>query len=1079
MRKFTLKKLFAKGMRVFVAILTVTALSFPNGFVLTSFAGNVTVSGKVFRPDGVTPAANVWVQLHTPDWATFNSGSSTNEIGEYMISGPEGSSIPARDYVLEVQVPFSNPDGFLAPAPAPVVVGTTSLTGQNFVFKNATKTLTGKVIRKTGTGVEGAMVNANRMGGAPMWANAQTNATGEFTLKIAGGNWMVNVNPNMGPDSPAVDWVYFEQPQQVTFNDNEEAESKSITLTVTTASGTINGSVKSSAGTVFTQGSVDARSSDGRGAWGQIKPDGTFSLRVPAGGYDIFAHIGGMESEGKYSIPSTHVDIADGQTLTVDIVAKERLGKITGQITDKSGVPVKKVMVNANRDNGQGQGPGEFSNAMSDDAGNFTLSASAGRWHLNVNQGPDSPPYAYDGQPIDVIVPGDDAVVSGVNIQLTFVDAKISGRVVNEAGEVINNFPGYAFARPTAVVPGAPFREYGAPVMNGQFTIQLPSSVATTVTIGIHTPPESDYASAADQTVLVVANSTVTKDITLIKNNARVHGRVLDASGFPLSSCNFRGDVFLNSFKGDWRGSQIKPDCTFSISTTPGTYQFGYNFDGSAGFMNRPPAPDPIEVNSGDSIERNIKVVSGDATITGKVLDPDGKPVPNVFIFADNHEEIDQFRNEAGDGPRGPGGLKPGEKEDGPKGIERNGPGGAKNPQEIFNFCKDPKNATECKNFKLPEGSKGPGGCSNALECTNYCKTHQSECLGQEATMKPPTGGQPGEFSGPGGCKTEVECKAFCSKPENFDACHQFGPPPGEQMPQGTGESKFSSSKGPDDVFDKMINSGSQSDAQGNFTIKVLSGHIYSVGAGLPPESKFLPAKFQKADLTNSKSVFITMQLRTADAKLSGVVLKDGKAVQQGFVHAWAEDGGFSGSPIMNGGYSLNLTKGTVWHVGADSPSGRDLYRSPEITVVVETQKDIKKNFILGKTTFVVPPPMSVTFDSTETKVITLEDGTTVTIPSGAIDDSGSVTVTANPTVDIQSSRTAKPVGVGYKLEATDSDGRAVTKFNSNVTVKFSYSDKQLEEAGLGEEALVPSFYDSSSNSWNRVTNATQDTDNN
>ncbi len=347
--------------------------------------------------------------------------------------------------------------------------------------------------------------------------------------------------------------------------------------------------------------------------------------------------------------------------------------------------------------------------------------------------------------------------------------------------------------------------------------------------------------------------------------------------------------------------------------------------------------------------------------------------------------------------------------------------------------------------------------------------------------MKPPTG--PGkDFVGPGGCKTETECKAFCSKPENFEQCHQFGPPPGDPnlQPQSTGTTqKFSSAKGPEDVFDKMIHSGAQTDASGNFSIKTLSGHKYSVGAGLPPESKFMPAKFQKVDLTKSKSAFVTVQLRSADAKITGKVTKNGQPVQNGFVHAWAEDGGFSGTPVINGTYSLNVSSGTVWHIGADSPDGRDLYRSEEVPVVIGNEKVVTRNFAVKKSVFIVPKPVSETFDASETKVITLEDGTSITIPSGAIDDSGSVTVTATPTVDVNSSKSSKPVGVGYELEARDADGNQVKKFNSNVTIKFSYTDKQMSEAGLNEESLSSSFYDTSSNSWERVTSATQDSNNN
>jgi len=1110
-----IKLSIVKALRIFVGISTALVLSFPAGISLPTTATGITVTGYVYKDAAMTPYAGVNVQIHAQDFSN-NCWATTDQAGKYVISGTEmckGSLTAGSNYVLEANAPFNNTEGLLAPGPrmnVPITEGTNNM--EPIIFTKAAKTLKGSVKKKDGSAVANAMVNANKMG-MPAFANAQTDSAGAFTMMISGGAWMVNINPMMGPDAPVADWVYFEQPQQISFNDTPDTEEKSINFTVTTASATVTGTVVDTAGNPISNGHVDVRSQDGRGN-GQPLMNGSFTIKVPAGGYDVMVNTGDM-SGSKYSIPRQHIDIADGQTITLNLIAKEKTAKITGRVV-KNGMGVKNVQLNANQITNTPGAPGDFAMTQTGDDGAFTLFVTAGRWHININQGPmqqgpegpesSAPSFIYDGPPLEVAIASDMDTAAVGDISITSTDVTITGKVgIDSDGngtidEILNNFPGYAFARPKGAggpnQPG-PFREYGGPVNMGQFTIQISSGgVEQEMILGMHTPPDSDYAPAAEQTVKIVPNTPINQNIVLVKNNSKVWGRVLDSSGFPLSSCNFRGDAFLNNFQnGVWRGTQIKPDCSYSISVTPGTYQFGYNFDQSAGFMNRPPSPDPIEIKAGDSIERNIKVVSGDATITGKVLDPEGNPVSNVFIFADNHEEVDQFRHEAGERPKGPpmGGQpagqpnKPGQGGE-LKGLEKSGPGGAQNPKEIFDFCKDKKNEKQCKEFKLPAGSKGPGNCTNALDCTNYCKTHKDECFGQEAIMKPPTGGTPGEFMGPGGCKSETECKAFCSKAENYEECHKFGPPPGgEEMMQlpnsmktlTVADTKFSSSKGPEDAFDKIINSGAQTDANGNFTIKTLSGHKYSVGAGLPPESKFLPAKMQTADLTNSKTAFVTMQLRVADAKMSGKVLKEGKPVENGFVHAWAEDGGFSGSPVMNGTYSLNLTRGTVWHVGADSPSGRELYRSQEVTVVVEKEKSINRNFNIVKSNFVVPSPVSETFSADETKVLALEDGPSLSIPSGAIDNDGQVTVTATPTVDLNSSKTAKPVGVGYNLEARDSDGNVVKKFNSNVTIKFSYDDSQLEQAGLNEESINPSFYDSSSSSWDKVTSATQDTDEN
>ena len=201
----------------------------------------------------------------------------------------------------------------------------------------------------------------------------------------------------------------------------------------------------------------------------------------------------GDMSGSKYSIPRQHIDIANGQTITLNLVAKEKTAKITGRVV-KNGMGVKNVQLNANQITNTPGAPGDFAMTQTGDDGAFTLFVTTGRWHININQGPmqqgpegpgsSAPSFIYDGPPLEVTVASDTDTAAVGDISITSTDVTITGKVgIDSDGngtidEILNNFPGYAFARPKGAggpnQPG-PFREYGGPVNMGQFTIQIAS----------------------------------------------------------------------------------------------------------------------------------------------------------------------------------------------------------------------------------------------------------------------------------------------------------------------------------------------------------------------------------------------------------------------------------------------------------------------------------------------------------------------------------------------------------------------------------------------------------------------------
>lgn len=984
------------------------------------------LSGIVYRPDGVTPLQNAWVQLHSDDWS-LSQGSSSDANGKYRIGG-----LPPGTYMFEVNPP-NDANDMVRPDAEDVTV-TAGLTTKNVTLSAAKKFVTGTVKKKDGTSVSCAQVNASRRGGNG-WANSQTNSAGAYALTVAPGSWNIRVEPNRNFDCPAADWVYLDGDAVVEFSDSNTTQSETVNFTVQKATAIITGTVKKKDGTPVTNGNVNANSQtqDGRSRWSnaQIKADGSYQLLLVGGTYDLNI----WTQDTTLFTRNQKVSVSDNQTVTVNFSMTEKLAHIKGRVMTKVGVGLPNIQLNGNLDCGP-QGCSAWSNTKTDANGYYDLAATAGRWNINFDSGQNTS-YVYDGQPKDVYVPTETSTVDGNDFVLVYADVTVRGKVVDESGKAFTDFSGWAYVRPLTATSEQGNREFGGSVNQGIFTIRIPSSLFSTAELGIHVPSNSQYSALPGQKIVIVADATIEQNIMVKKNDAAIVGRIIDSSGLPLSSCNFRGEVFVNASNSQWFGTQINADCSYEITLLAGTYRLGYNIDQSAGFLNRPPKDEQITVASGTRVQKDITVLAGDSRASVLVLNPDGTPARRVWVWADNHEEVDQMR-QSGDQGQGQ--------------EEFRGPGGTNSPEEVLKFCSKSENEKECQDFKLPPGSEGPGGCKDALACTKYCQKHQKECAQ--------------EFSGDAK-KTSVQSVSVLQRKSRIA---------GLKLVRAQGDD---GKKEEDDFFDNMLQSGTETNDTGVATLSLLSGHAYTVNAGLPPDSKYMPPKTARVDFQNTKSATVTLQLRESDGRMTGFVTHNGVAVRDGWVGCWSEDGNSNGSQIINGTYSLNYTFNSTYHCNANASTGTTFLRSDEAVVTIGKEKSKKYNFAVGEAKFQIPPPVSESFDSTQPHVITLADGTTINISANTIASSGTVTVNANPTINIQSQKTAQPLGYGYSMEAVDANGQAITKFNGNITMCFKYTDAQLEDNGVEEASLVPSYWDTASGTWKKPANVTHDTEDN
>lgn len=822
-------------------------------------------------------------------------------------------------------------------------------------------------------------------------------------------------------------------------------------------------------------------------SWNQVSTsDGSFSVSVSAGKYQIMFN-GPPEAIGRYSFPNLTVEINSGETKDLGTVtATEKTGKISGIVKDAATrLPVSGAQVNAfpmfggpeDQGGDQGQkGPMMPSMATTGSDGTFLLTVDPGNYGINLMQGGSTPeggsasPYVYSGQPIEAKCETATCNVTGIEILATKADVTIQGDIVDESGNAVF-IPGGVGARPVGTDG---FFEYNGPIQPkggktgpgeptaGEYSIKVPSS-SSQYTLTVHAPGDAGYSTKGNSTVTVTPNSTVTKNLVVGKDTSTIFGKVVSNSGFALSSCKTSGkdkekfgnhgfgNVFAHSEKiGKFANAPIKEDCTFSMTLGAGTYRVGYNFNPQAGFINQS-KDEEVVVKENTNVEYNITVTAGDATISGQVFDATGAPMRNVWVDAGNDNEVQQdFKTGGQEGAQGP---QPGEFQ---------GPGGKKDPQEVMKYCSDKKNETECKNFKLPPGSEGPGKCTNMFECAKFCNANQKVC--QEFDK--------GDHTAPQSLKNvNIVGKGYSLTKAASK---------GKKTVRATAESK--PNNGPD-FNSKIIHMGTQTDDSGNFSLSVVSGHMYQVRANLPPDKNtgsLIPPKAVTADLRTAKTVSnVVLSFRTSFGTMTGkVTMPDGSAADRCFVHYWNEAGDDGGSPCQsNGTFSLGYSQGKL-HVGVDSFKDKTPYGAAEQVKTVTTEKTLTVNFQLKERGFAVPAPVSSTFDASEQKTILLDNGTEITIPGGALATSGNVTVSASPTVNIKSTESNVPVGAGYTLSATDASGQAITTFNSNITIKLPYDqDYVTKDLGLNESLLSTAYVDDTTGAFNKVANATQDAD--
>ena len=256
--------------------------------------------------------------------------------------------------------------------------------------------------------------------------------------------------------------------------------------------------------------------------------------------------------------------------------------------------------------------------------------------------------------------------------------------------------------------------------------------------------------------------------------------------------------------------------------------------------------------------------------------------------------------------------------------------------------------------------------------------------------------------------------------------------------------------------------------ASGVYSFSVPNGE-YKVFTGTTPDIPASQIKPEIASVTVAEGATATANLAftASDATITGTVKdSDGNAIASGNVAAYTANGGFVEAEIGSDGlYSLSVDSGDEWQLVATNLSGTDLLMAQNVSVTTVVDSN-SQDLTVTDSGIDVPGAVTKSFDTEEFANIALPNGTNIQFSTFAIDDSGIVSISTEPRIDLSPSLTGDPVSVAYDIKARNSDGVEVSKLNSPVKITMPYNETFLNNNGIQEDNIMPQFYAEGEEYW-------------
>ena len=512
-----------------------------------------TISGIIAKPNSITVNQyDVGISLVNAknQWFSAQLSSSGNSDGSRNFSAQvTPGTYTVSGWMSDSTYSFPKVDNFSVSDNETKDLGTISLTEK-------TDQIAVTVLDNTGAGVGNAYVSAWRNDGTYDWGNCQSASDGTCTIKVTPGTWQISAWPQW--KEGGYDQISDGKPKTVTVTSGTTATT-SFTFQKVTA--TINGTVTDPDGNVISSLSSWVSANDGSGSWNNIGAsvtNGTFTLKVPAGTWDVNVYIWG----GDYGTADPQqVTVADNETKSISVQTTRNNATISGTVYDDTDTAITNKWMSIYATKGK---YGAWQSASFDQTtGAYSIKVSAGTWNLgwwiDQNLGYSSG----DGQDVKVEIA--DSETKTYDIHLKRADSTISGKAKKSDGTNMQ----WAWVTADSRDPNekketsAYYYSNGASSnASGDYTMKIP---AGTYWIGANMWSGSGYINPVRQKVTVDANTPATVDLTFRIADATISGTVTkEGSGVNAYVTSWSED-------GGYAEANANNQGTYSLSVSSGT----------------------------------------------------------------------------------------------------------------------------------------------------------------------------------------------------------------------------------------------------------------------------------------------------------------------------------------------------------------------------------------------------------------------------------------------------------------------------------------------------------------------------
>jgi fibronectin type 3 domain-containing protein len=223
------------------------------------------------------------------------------------------------------------------------------------------------------------------------------------------------------------------------------------------------------------------------------------------------------------------------------------------------------------------------------------------------------------------------------------------------------------------------------------------------------------------------------------------------------------------------------------------------------------------------------------------------------------------------------------------------------------------------------------------------------------------------------------------------------------------------------------------------------------------PRKEYVELVFAKAAVATSKKVVGVTRLASGNASAASV-------------WAWSEKGrtAEAKSDTM-GNFSLELAGDDRWHLSATREGQGIVYKSNEI--VVDSSKEVGsvEIFLTPVDSEAWPDPVKVVRDSSQTIVALADSGAQVSMPSGSVSIKGQISLEMRPTVEVPPQPAAQIMSTVYDVRVTDTKGTNISSLSRQIEVVLPYDEAFLSAKKVGESDLMPSYFDEKTGAWVRI----------